>query len=167
MEAGFGLQYADPAQGLTIEGRVRGLLTHSDGGYEEWGASGSVRLDPGVSGRGLSLTLAPVWGAASGGVERLWTAGPTRSFAPDAAFEAEAGLQGELAYGLRPPAGPGALTPYAGFSLAGDGAGHTYRIGTRWAAEPAFGLALEASHGEADGDAEPTTAATLRAALRW
>ena len=167
VEAGFGLQYADPAQGLTIEGRVRGLLTHSDTGYEEWGASGSVRLDPGVSGRGLSLTLAPVWGAASGGVERLWAAAPTRSFAPDAAFEAEAGLQGELGYGLRPPAGRGALTPYAGFSMAGDGAGHTYRIGTRWAAEPTFALALEASHGEADGETEPTTAATLRAAFRW
>ena len=76
VEAGFGLRYVAPDQGLTVEGRVRGLLTHSDSGYEEWGASGSVRLDPGVSGRGLSLTLAPVWGAASGGVERLWATGP-------------------------------------------------------------------------------------------
>jgi len=100
-------------------------------------------------------------------VERLWTTDPAAGLAPDAAFEAEAGLQGELGYGLRPPAGRGVLTPYAGFSVAGDGAGHTYRIGTRWAAEPAFGLALEARHGEADGDAEPTTAATLRTALRW
>ena len=58
-----------------MEGRVRGLLTHSDGTYEEWGASGSIRLDPGVSGRELSLTVAPVWGAASGGVEQLWTSG--------------------------------------------------------------------------------------------
>ena len=167
VEAGFGLRYADPAQGLTVEGRVRGLLTHADGAYEEWGASGSVRLDPGVSGRGLSLTIAPVWGAASGGVERLWAAAPSQGFAPDAAFEADAGLQGELGYGLRPPVGRGALTPYAGFSMAGDGAGHTYRIGARWSAEPAFALALETSHGEADRGAEPTTAATLRASFRW
>ena len=167
VEAGFGLQYADTAQGLTVEGRVQGLLTHSDAGYGEWGASGSIRLDPGVSGRGLSLTLAPVWGTAAGGAERLWAAGPAAGLALDDAFEAEAGLQGELGYGLRPPAGPGVLTPYAGFSVAGDGAGHTYRVGARWAAEPAFGLALEASRGEADGEQEPTTAATLRAALRW
>lgn len=80
-------------------------------------------------------------------------------------FEAEAGLQGELGYGLRPPLGRGVLTPYAGFSMTGDGAGHTCRIGTRWSAEPAFALALEASHGEAGGEIEPTTVATLRAAL--
>ena len=167
VEAGFGLQYAAPARGLTVEGRVQGLLAHSGSGYGEWGASGSVRLGPGVSGRGLSLTLAPVWGTASGGLERLWAAGPAPGFAPDDPLEAGAGFQGEIGYGLRPPDGPGVFTPYAGFSMAGDGAGHTYRVGARWDAEPAFGLALEAGHGETDGDQEPTTAATLRAALRW
>ena len=167
VEAGFGLQYADSALGLTVEGRVRGLLTHSDGAYEEWGASGSLRLDPGVSGRGLSLAITPVWGTASGGVERLWAAGPAPGLAPAEAFEAGAGLQAELGYGLRPPLGHGAFTPYAGFSMAGDGTGRTYRIGTRWAAEPAFALALEASRGETDADPHPTTAATIRVSLRW
>ena len=167
VEAGFGFEYADPARGFTVEGHVRGLLTHSDSGYEEWGASGSVRLDPGVSGRGLSLTLAPVWGAASGGVERLWAAGRAPGLALDETFKADAGLQAELGYGLHPPAGPGVLTPYAGFSMAGDGAVRTYRIGTRWAAEPAFALALETRHREAHRDAEPATAATLRASFRW
>ncbi len=167
VEAGFGLAYADPARGLTLEGRVRGLLTHADGAYEEWGASGSVRLDPGASGRGLSLTLAPVWGAASGGVERLWTAGPAAGLAPAEALEAGAGLKAELGYGLRPPAGPGVLMPYAGLTMAEDGAAHTWRSGARWSAEPAFAIALEASHAEADAGSDPTTAATLRAALRW
>ena len=148
VEAGFGLRYSAPAQGLTVEGRVRGLLTHSDGGYEEWGASGSVLLDPGASGRGLSLTIAPAWGAASGGVERLWSAGPAAGLAPDDAFEAEAGLQAELGYGLRPPVGRGVLTPYAGLSAAGDGAGRTWRIGARWNARPAFTLAIEARQAE-------------------
>ncbi len=59
VEAGFGLEYADPARGLTVEGRVRGLLAHADSAYEDWDASGSLRLDPGVQDRGLSLTLAP------------------------------------------------------------------------------------------------------------
>ena len=167
VEAGFGLQYADSARGLTVEGRVRGLLTHSDGAYDEWGASGSIRLDPGVSGRGLSLAIAPVWGAASGGVERLWAAGPAPGLAPDDRFEAGAGLQAELGYGLRPPVGHGAFTPYAGFSMAGNGGERNWRIGTSWAAEPAFALALEASRGETDADPHPTTAATIRASLRW
>ena len=165
VEAGFGLAYADPARGLTVEGRVRGLLTHADGSYEEWGASGSVRLDPGVSGRGLSLTLAPVWGAASGGVERPWAAGPATGLAPDNGFGA--GLRAELGYGLRPSAGPGVLTPYAGLATAGDGAAHTWRIGARWSARPAVALLLEARRGETDADPDPTTAATIRASLKW
>ena len=81
-ETGFGLevggrmQYAHPALGLTIEAAVRGLLAHEDSDYEEWGASGTVRLAPGVSGRGLSLTLAPTWGAAA---RVAWTAcGPDK-----------------------------------------------------------------------------------------
>ena len=77
------------------------------------------------------------------------------------------GSRGSLATACARPLGRGVLTPYAGFSMTGDGAGHTCRIGTRWSAEPAFALALEASHGEAGGEIEPTTVATLRAALRW
>ena len=131
VEAGFGLEYSNPAQGLTVEGRVRGLLAHTDGAYEEWGASGSLRLDPGISGRGVSLTVAPVWGAASGGVEQLWSTGTAAGLAADDAFDAQARLQAELGYGLRPPVGQGVLTPYAGFTAAGDGVGRTYRLGAR------------------------------------
>ena len=68
-ETGFGLElggrvrYADPGHGLTIEAAVRGLLAHEDSDYGEWGASGTIRIDPGPMGQGLSLTLAPTWGA--------------------------------------------------------------------------------------------------------
>ena len=167
VEVAAGLRYEDPGLGLTVEGNVRGLLTHSDEGYEEWGASGSVRLDPGVSGRGVSLSIGPVWGAASGGVDQLWAAGSPAGLAVDGASEAEARLQAELGYGLRPPVGRGVLTPYAGLSAAGDGDGRTYRIGARWNAEHAFGLVLEGSHGDADGDASAATTATLSVSYRW
>ena len=52
-ETGFGLevggrvQYADPGHGLTIDAAVRGLLAHEDSAYQEWGASGTVRVAPG------------------------------------------------------------------------------------------------------------------------
>ena len=167
VEVAAGLRYVDLAQGLTVEGNVRGLLTYSDEGYEEWGASGSVRLDPGVSGRGVSLSIGPVWGAASGGVDQLWAAGSPAGLAVDGASEAEARLQAELGYGLRPPVGRGVLTPYAGLSAAGDGDGRTYRIGARWNAEHAFGLVLEGSHGDADSDASAATTATLSVSYRW
>ncbi len=97
----------------------------------------------------------------------MWTAVPATGLAPDDAFEAGAGLEAKLGYGLRPPAGPGALTPYAGLSMAGSAAARTWRIGTRWTGEPAFIFALEASRGERDADPDPATAVTLRASLRW
>ena len=81
-ETGFGLelggrvQYADPALGLTIDATVRGLLAHEDDDYQEWGASGTVRLDPGATGHGLSLTL---WRPRGGPRRAGWTAsGPGR-----------------------------------------------------------------------------------------
>ena len=66
-ETGFGVelggrvQYTDPRHGLTLEGVIRGLLAHEDDDYEEWGASGTLRVDPGAMGLGLALTVSPVW----------------------------------------------------------------------------------------------------------
>ena len=76
--------------GITCNGhraKARGLLAHEDTNYREWGASGSVRIDPGAAGRGLSLTLTPAWGADSGGAERLWSARDARGLAANDAFE--------------------------------------------------------------------------------
>ena len=87
-ETGFGLElggrvrYADPALGLTIDAAVRGLLAHEDSDYKEWGASGTVRVAPGAMGQGLSLTLAPAWGATASGVDGLWSRQTTAGLAP-------------------------------------------------------------------------------------
>ena len=131
-ETGFGLElggrvhYADPALGLTIEAAVRGLLAHEDDDYQEWGASGSLRLAPGAGGQGLSLTLAPTWGAASSGVNGLWSRQTTAGLAP----QTPAGrLNAEVGYGFA-PFDTGLLTPYAGTVLS-DGAARTYRVGGR------------------------------------
>ncbi len=61
MELGGGLRYADPLLELTLETRARGLIAHEDGGYEEWGLSGSVQVDPGRAGRGLMLSTSLPW----------------------------------------------------------------------------------------------------------
>ena len=71
VELGGRIAYANAASGLSLEARARTLIANEDSGYEEWGASASVRLDPGASGRGLSLTVAPALGTASSGMERL------------------------------------------------------------------------------------------------
>ena len=74
-ETGFGVElggrvkYTNQSHGLALEGAVRGLLAHEDSDYEEWGASGLLKVDPGAMGRGLSLNLSIAWGATASGVE--------------------------------------------------------------------------------------------------
>ena len=121
-ETGFGLelggrnskvQYADPTLGLTIEAAVRGLLAHEDSDYKEWGASGTIRLVPGPTGQGLALTLAPTWGAASSGIESLWSRQTAAGLAPQGTRPAPTGrLNAEVGYGVAAPFGTGLLTPY-------------------------------------------------------
>ena len=74
LELGGGLTYLHLRSGLSVEGRARRLLAHQADDFAEWGASLTVRIDPGRSGRGLTFALAPVWGAAQSGVASLWGA---------------------------------------------------------------------------------------------
>ena len=60
LEVGGSLRYA--AKRLTIEISARGLLTHQESDYEEWGVSGSIRLGSAEQGRGLSMRLGSAWG---------------------------------------------------------------------------------------------------------
>ena len=165
VEVGAGLRYA--GTGFRIEGTVRGLALHDESAYEEWGASGSVRIEPGGAGRGLSLTLAPVWGNPSSAARRLWSARDAADLAPPRDIEAGRRLDAEVGYGLRSPSGPGVVTPYAAISV-GESAGRTLRTGTRWRLAPDTTLGLEASRaGSPGGDDGPVNALTLRAAVRW
>ena len=81
LEVGGGLAYT--GHGVTIEGQVRALVAHEESGYEEWGASGSIRIDPGTTGRGLSLSFTPTWGQPGSTAEQLWGMEHTRGLAED------------------------------------------------------------------------------------
>ncbi len=130
IEVGGRVQYADPTLGLTVEGAVRGLVAHEAEAYDEWGASGTVRLAPGAGGQGLALTLQPAWGAATAsGVEALWGRQSTAGLAPRTNQVATGSLAAEVGYGMA-LYDTGLVTPYAGTMLA-EGAGRTYRVGTR------------------------------------
>ena len=161
LEVGAGLGFTTSA--VTAEARVRGVLAHQAPGFREWGASGSLRIDPGADGRGLSLTLAPSVGVASSGTGRLWSAADAREFAPDGTFAAQQRLDAEVGYGLA--AGHGTATPYAGVGLA-DGGARAWRAGVRWQVSPAASLDLEGTHHESDGG-EPEQSLALRGLLRW
>ena len=164
LEVGAGVRYA--GAGVTVEGSVRGLVAHQESGYEEWGASGSVRIAPGASGRGLSLTVAPAWGNASSASARLWSAGDATGLVRDRDFEAEGRLDAELGYGLGGFGGRGVVTPYAGLKLAAAGE-RTVRAGLRWTVGADITLGLEGTRRAPAGEAAPEHGIAFRASLRW
>ena len=169
VELGGRVSYAHPDSGLSLEANVRTLIAHEESGYEEWGASGTVRLDPGASGQGLSFSLAPTWGVPSGGAERLWSARDARGLAPDGEFEPESRLTGELGYGLPAFGGTFTGTPNVGFGLS-DRA-REVRLG--WRLTPAtpggdgVEVSLDATRTESAGVEAPENEMMLRAALRF
>ena len=104
-----------------MAGHGRLLATHHDG-YEEWSVGGLIRIDPGADRRGLSLSVAPSWGAPAS----RSPAGVLPAGRPTAASR----LDAELGYGLPALDGQAVLTPYGGLSLAGEGV-RGYRTGAR------------------------------------
>ena len=162
VELGARLRYTHP--GVTVEGAVRGLVAHEEAGYEEWGASGAIRIDPGTSGRGLSFRLTPSWGHAGSTAERLWGLGDARGLAPDAEVEAGQRLDAELGYGVG--AHPSVVTPFAGLGLA-DGGARRLRLGARWALGPATSLNLEGTLVKAANDDKADHGLELTFSARW
>ncbi len=159
VEAGGGLRWSSGA--LTAEVRARGLISHNEGGYEEWGVSASVGYAPGPDGRGLSLRAGSSWGAAAGGAERLWS--QAAGLSPGGAFEpGAAGFDAEAGWGL--DAWGGLLTPYTGFTLTGSG--ETYRAGGRFRLAESLTMSLEGDLRERDGGASVHGVA-LKGSMRW
>ena len=163
VEVGAGLRYT--AGPLTIEGRVRTLVAHEARGYEEWGASGAIRVSPGASGRGLTLSIAPAWGRTGSATEQLWSARDASMLGADEEFEAASRLEMEAGYGFGLARNRGVLTPYAGATL-GDGGSRTVRSGVRWTLGSELAVTAEATRNESAG-AETADEVRLRAALRF
>ena len=167
LELGGGLGFAEPAWGLAADLRGRALLVHQQQELRDWGVSGRLRLGPGESGEGLSVTVQPTYGAAAdGGSERLWEQGAPapEAAAPAAATPAPgASLSTEVGYGLAAGAG-GLLTPYAGVELSDTE--RSYRMGGRLAVAAGFDLALEGQRRETAGG-EPLHQLGLTASATW
>ena len=163
LEAGAGLRYARPR--VTIQGSVRKMLAHEASGYEEWGVSGSVRIHPEASDRGLSFNLTPAWGADSSGVERLWSLPDATGLAGGEDFDATRRLDAEVGYGVGLRGGLGVVTPYTGIRLGDEGA-RTWRIGARWELAPEVHLGLDATRYARDEHA-PNDAVRLALRMRW
>ena len=163
LEVGGGVRYT--AGQLTIEGQVRTLIAHEDGGYKEWGASGAIRITPSPSGHGLMLAIAPEWGRTASATERLWSARDASALGADGEFEADRRLAIDAGYGIGLRHGRGVLTPYAGLTL-GDAGARTVRTGARWRLGPDAVLGLETTR-QASRAGEAGNQLMLRVALRF
>ena len=164
LEVGAALRYS--AGALTMKGRVRTLAAHADSGYREWGASGSIQVAPGSSGRGLTLRVAPAWGATGSATERLWGARDAGELGAGATqFEARGRVKSEIGYGFALTRNRGLVTPYTALSV-GDGASRTWRFGARWRVTDGFTMGLEGTRDEG-AESAATSGVQLRAQLRW
>ena len=115
MEVGGGMTFIDSDRGLMIRVHGRRLVLHEESDYEEWGLGGSLTLNPGGGGRGLSLGLRPSWGPTASGATRLWAHGAT-ALAPSGLGgygPATRGLDAEIGYGIEALTGEGIFMPYA------------------------------------------------------
>ncbi len=134
LEVGAGVVYEHPRLGFSIDARGRWLVTHSDDDVEEWSASMGARLDPGASGRGVSLTLTPVWGQEMEQGGALWKDEAVtllgNSDTDGKASMLPRRLDLKLSYGVEAWGGHGLVSPYAELHLQ-DGQLSRVREGIR------------------------------------
>ena len=134
LEVAGGVRYTESR--LALEARGRLLAVHTEAGVQESGLSVTARLTPQPDGSGLSLSLSPRVGVATGGADALWGDAMPRLAA--SAGDDAVSLDGSIGYGF---ASPGALiTPFAEGSVAGGD--RRMRAGVSFDA-PATGLHVQ------------------------
>ena len=135
IELNAGLRYHN--QRVTLEGNIHTLLGRED--YDEWGISGTIILQSGQDGQGLSLSMSPGYGEDGG--QPLWDNGLPK----DSLTEPDYGmrLNTRIGYGISAPHGwDGMLTPYSEMTL---GTTNSYRLGIGWETNR-YGLDLVGEH---------------------
>ena len=139
LEVRGGLRYRNVPQGLTIEGYGRRLVVH-EGAVRESGFGLVLRVDPGESGLGPSMSVTPAWGATASGVQQLWERGANAFMAYDTPGSR---MNARFAYGFPALRGDGLLTSFAAVSLARE-TGQGYGLGATLAVGRAATVSLEA-----------------------
>ena len=136
LEMSGGLRYKSSR--VDLELRTRTLAVHTAEDYRESAASITARVQPGTHGRGLSLSIAPHWGAAVQSTDALW--GDDLSDANTARASSNSwALDGSIGYGIGIPGANGVLTPFGETRLSQKD-GPRVRLGTR------FGFPSRSAH---------------------
>ena len=141
VELGGGLRYANSGGNVAVSGNVRTLLAHD---YTESGADLLLQRLP-SAGRGLSLSLHPVWGKTQSVADKLWNDGASKIVGEaGSGTSLQSSLDAEVGYGVAASilGAPGVLTPYTGMTVA-DGDTSRWRLGSRFADGNGLSLNLE------------------------
>ncbi len=112
MEVGGGMTYLQHNGTLAIRVHGRTLVMHQEEEYEEWGLGGSISINPGGGGQGLSLGIRPSWGSTASGVTRLWAQGAA-GLNPGGYGYGSRRIDAEVGYGVKAWEDRGLVTPYA------------------------------------------------------
>ena len=188
VDVGGGIAWTDPARGLSVDLRGRGLASHDSQGFRDAGLSGSLSWVPDAeSGRGPSLTLTQTMGGqATGGADALLQRGTLAGLAAnddagveDAGMLSRRRLEVRFGYGFAAFGDRFTATPELGFGLSEWS--RDYRLGWRLGLVPGAGavaldLSLEAMRRETANDnglgfgthvAKPEHAVGLRLEARF
>ena len=165
VEVGAGVSWSAADGRLSLEARGRTLLAHRSG-LDEWGLSGGLRVAPRPNGRGLSLSVQPVWGTAGSARSRLWEEGMAGRGSPSGGGSVGTGLDAELGWGAGAFRSFGSATPYLRYGQAQKGE-RRYGLGWRLI-RPAggFDLGLESWRRERGPD-RPVHGLSLDLRLPW
>ena len=156
-EVGGSVAYEDTGRGIEGAARGRYLLAHQSDGFEEWGASLTVRFDPGGDGVGPWISLSPQWGTPESGVGSLRGSAPEGGASPSTA--GRLGMQ----VGYRFDESFDATLKFDRGEDAGD---RSYGLGGRFGLGSALDLALEVERRESDPVA-PEHGVGLKFRISW
>ncbi len=128
LEAAGGFRYECPRSRFRLEARGRVLALNS--AYSETGGSVMASYSPGADGLGLSMALAPSWGASGGGAQALLRDDAFRTIGHLGSARDDWSMDAQVGYGMRLQPVPAVLTPFA--LLGPAGAGSQMRLGVRF-----------------------------------
>ena len=139
IELALGLRHSN-AGGLSVEGKLRGLLGH-EGDINEWGISGTIKQTTGTDGQGFSFAISPGYGDDASDLQNLWEHADGNATGNDDATnrarDYSARLDARIGYGMNGFSAPnwlgsgsGLLTPYTSMTLSDNS--NRYRLGVQW-----------------------------------